>query len=151
MIFTKGGTSLTMDRCLYPLLRRVELQQNIGVSEDSIAVVYDNDTTEVFIELDFKHYTYAELDTLRNFFVNTARLALYTITLTPPAGVNLGNGDGGGVVCRYWSSTFLEIMNFYQVYNYKMLLRIENALVYPEGSSYGDDIDDVGYLGGPVS
>lgn len=146
MKFEHDGSEIQFDAVLYPFEYSSARGQSRGVSETGKARVYDRGAGSKFIRLVLRLNDHARLADIRDFIDKEIIFAKYPFLFTPDPDHNAGNGIGGPVRVRYWSSNLMENQAFYHRYEYEIVLRIENELI----GIYADDMDDVGYLGGPL-
>ena len=124
MTFSYNGNTVTFDGALFPISYESQRHQNVGVSEDGTALVYDRNVLEEFIHLEIKD-DHDNLTNIRNFINTIVKMQLYAFTFTPDSNINVGNGDGGAITVRYWASNFVEKQQIYHRYVYAMTLRRE--------------------------
>jgi len=126
MKFSKGGNEVVFDADLYPVIYEARRAQRRDVSANGAPYVRDLNFKTRFVTLALKN-KHAKITALRSFIMDVCRFRLYTFTVTPPAGINLGEGDAGETTVRYWDSNFVEKQNVYQRYRYEMTLKIEEV------------------------
>jgi len=124
MIMSKGTYSIEFDVAEYPLTYEMNRFQNKGISEDRQVIIKDLSLLEEFITINVKDF-HNHVTEIRNFIIEICKFALNTFTLTPDAGHDLGNGDGGAVTVRYVSSNFIETQYKYQRFKYQFKVRVE--------------------------
>lgn len=138
MIFTKGSSTLTVT-AIYPVTIDYNPHQNRGVSENDTVRVYNRgDHGEIItIPLRIKDN---ELTNLRTWIKNTILFSYHQFYVTPDSGHDIGNGDGGSVLVRWWDDTFTETRSNYGLQ--RATLVVKRADVNPWGAGdYADDID----------
>lgn len=122
--FVKGSITITFRLTILPLSNEYQRFQNVGISGDGTVRIYDRETEEQFVRILFKDI-HSNLSAIRSFIRTTVKMRRETFIFTPDANVNVGNGDGGAIIVRYWNSNFIENQVNYQKYNYEMILRKE--------------------------
>jgi hypothetical protein len=122
MTFQYSTTTVTITGAAYPIQYRVTRKQNLQKYENGAAVVFDRDQRQNFIIIEIAG-THAQHEAIRDFIRTVVLFSKYAFTLTPDAGVDIGNGVDATASVRYWSSNFIETMTQYHSYRYRMVLR----------------------------
>ena len=105
MTFVSGGTTVTLRGTKYPFSQPKRRIQNRGETADGSAKVYNFDVDLHYVDLVLAMSAAEESD-LRSFFETTVDFSLTEFTFTPESGMDLGNGDGGAVLCHLWQDDF---------------------------------------------
>ena len=141
MIWTRGATELTLTNVIYPVNRNPSHVQSKGIALDGTARVYDFATDIVYLTLSF-YDDHDQIENIRNFLKNTVKFSKETFTMTPDSNQDWGEGDGGTLSVRFWADNYQEIQSIYHRYNYSMLFKLEQELIWDE-VAYVDDIDEM--------
>jgi len=148
MTLSRPSKTITVFGMLYPVSVEWSRRQNRCVTEAGTARVYDRESSEKFARIVLKN-DHSNVADMRKFIEENCLMSSNTFVLTPDSGCDIGNGAGGATVVRYWASNFIEKQQPYHVYRYEIIVRLEDQTI--GGAMYGDDFEDVGYVGGPLS
>lgn len=101
--FTKNSASVTLSKNPEHTSDFWEERKNQFTIETSTGenITFDNSRTIIRGILNFRLITKSEADDLRDFIVNKIRFKRFSFTITPPAFLDLGSGDGQAVTAYY--------------------------------------------------
>jgi len=123
MTFTKGATSITITRVVYPLEVECHYLDVIGEAEDGGVVAFDH-AAKIY-KIKFSILADGTLkNSLKSFYEDIVKGRTLPFTIQPDAGVDIGAGAGVTVnSARIWEITFRYRMAAYDFFNIELVIR----------------------------
>lgn len=122
MTFASGATTLTINRCHYPVTQSVEHRDTVGETENGTVYAYDFDTDIRIIKMQVSgDETFRAA--LESFYLTTVNGRTNTFTVTPDSGINLGAGAGAVITARFWDNGIDEVLSAWNLYRMQITIR----------------------------